>query len=304
MDRCSTVRPMTLNVPQPSMICCVVLVVLIVIVTSPLLLVGWASMLANCVALFLMLKHLVWMASPHASRTGNFNERVAFYLLWPGMDVAAFVTNRHRPTRRPAGVVWGAAMAKTLLAVICVGLLIPFLNREYTVAVGVAGMLAGVLFFHSGLFHLLALMWQCAGRDIRPIMNAPLAATSLADFWGRRWNLAFRDAAALLVFRPTARRWGVAAATLITFFVSGLLHDAVISLPARGGYGLPTLYFLLQYVGMMFERAVFRNEMSFWKRVANRATTALVIVLPLPLLFHRPFADNVILPLPEMFKRL
>ncbi len=188
-------------------------------------------------------------------------------------------------------------MLKVLLAIACLMVLAPFATSGHTLAVGIAGMLAGVLLIHGGLFHLLALYWQSAGRPVRPIMNAPLAATSLADFWGRRWNLAFRDAAALLVFRPAARRWGVAAATFATFFASGVLHDALISLPARGGYGLPTVYFLLQYVGLMFERRVLRGESSGWKRLATRAMAALVVVLPLPLLFHRPFAENVVVPI-------
>jgi hypothetical protein len=33
--------------------------------------------------------------------------------------------------------------------------------------------------------------WRLAGVDRRPLFLAPLRSTSLAEFWGRRWNLAF-----------------------------------------------------------------------------------------------------------------
>jgi D-alanyl-lipoteichoic acid acyltransferase DltB (MBOAT superfamily) len=126
-------------------------------------------------------------------------------------------------------------------------------------------------------------------------MNRPLAADSLVDFWSRRWNLAFRDAAALLIFRPLARRWGATIALAGTFLASGLFHEVVISLPARGGYGLPTIYFLIQFAGTIIQRHFISRDNSHW-HLPTRLTTALVILTPLPLLFHPPFCERVIIP--------
>jgi Membrane bound O-acyl transferase family len=297
MDRSPSIIVTATYFPPTALSCVVAGACLAATFASPLLLVGWASMLVNCAAIFLLLKHSVWTLSPRASRSASPRERAEFYLLWPGMDVAAFLTRSPPPTRNPYAFDWAAAVVKVVLAAVCFGMLLPYMQRGHSVAIGVAGMLCGVLLFHSGLFHLVALVWRRAGRAVKPIMNAPLAASSLAEFWGRRWNLAFRDAAALLIFRPTARRWSVATATLATFLASGLLHDAVISLPARGGYGLPTLYFLLQCAGLMIERTLFGSRLNRWKRLGRRALTAVVVIVPLPLLFHQPFAENVILPL-------
>jgi alginate O-acetyltransferase complex protein AlgI len=298
MERCQTIAPRTIEFAPPVITTGgTIVAALFVVVTSPIVLVGWASMLVNCIALFLTMKQLVWFASPQANKSANLSERTAFYLLWPGMDLAAFQSRRPQELRIAAPSEWAAAAAKILLSAIVIGLLLPSTDHGFSTWVGIAGMLAGVLLVHCGLFHLLALIWQAAGSNVRPIMHAPLAATSLADFWGRRWNLAFRDAAALILFRPAAQRWGVAAATLLTYLASGLLHDALISLPARGGYGMPTLYFMLQYVGVICERLVFRDKTRKWNRVANRATTAITVILPLPLLFHKPFSENVILPI-------
>src|SRR5436190_2234880 len=55
-------------------------------------------------------------------------------------------------------------------------------------------------------------------------------------------------------FRPLRTRIGVVGATLGAFAVSGLIHELVIAVPARGGYGLPTTYFLLQGVAVCAER--------------------------------------------------
>ena len=118
--------------------------------------------------------------------------------------------------------------------------------------VGMAGL---VLLLHFGTFQIVALMWQAAGVNAKPIMSAPLRATSLAEFWGKRWNLGFRQLGYELIFRPLHRVLGVELAGLLVFLVSGLIHDLVISVPARGGYGLPTGYFLLQGAGITMEHS-------------------------------------------------
>src|SRR6185436_15693327 len=88
-----------------------------------------------------------------------------------------------------------------------------------------------------------------------PIMNAPLRSSSLADFWGLRWNLGFNGPARELLLKPLTPHVGAATASLLIFILSGLLHELVISVPARGGYGLPSAYFLLQAAGMRLERS-------------------------------------------------
>lgn len=133
------------------------------------------------------------------------------------------------------------------LADFCFGILLLFVavktvNSHPLIGgwLGMAGI-AFVLLF--GLVRLLSILWRRAGVNAQPIMNAPILATSLTDFWGRRWNLAFRDLAHTHVFRPLVKNVGIAGATMAVFLVSGLIHDAAISTSAQAGYGLP-LYIL------------------------------------------------------------
>jgi D-alanyl-lipoteichoic acid acyltransferase DltB (MBOAT superfamily) len=128
------------------------------------------------------------------------------------------------------------------------------------------------------------------------IMSAPLRSTSLDEFWGRRWNLGFRQLSHELIFRPLHRRLGVDAAGFLVFAVSGLIHDLVISLPARGGYGLPTIYFLLQGTGMTIEHSRFGKRFELGHGVRGWFFTAVFVAGPAFWLFHPWFVLRVILP--------
>jgi alginate O-acetyltransferase complex protein AlgI len=153
-------------------------------------------------------------------------------------------------------------------------------------------MIGMILVLHFGMFALLAIAWRAYGLDVRPIMDAPLNSTSLGEFWGRRWNGAFNQLAFENIFRPVARSTGPILGTIVAFLASGLIHELVISLPARTGYGLPTAYFLLQGCGVIIQHRVPRIRHG----MAGQFFTAFVVAVPAFWLFHPPFVRNVILP--------
>ena len=156
------------------------------------------------------------------------------------------------------------------------------------------GMVGIILTLHFGLFHFIALFWQGRGIVAEPIMRAPLTAASLGDFWGKRWNLGFRFLSHEYVFHPVSRVAGTLPAILVAFVASGLIHELVISLPARGGYGLPTLYFSLQGLGVVIERSSAGTVLH--NPVTGRLFALLCTVAPLYWLFHPLFVKRVILP--------
>jgi alginate O-acetyltransferase complex protein AlgI len=180
-----------------------------------------------------------------------------------------------------AGLVWALARRAFVIA--------PLLAAW----VGMIGLAFGL---HFGLFHLLSLAWRSRGVDAPRLMDAPLRAKSLAEFWGRRWNLGFSVPARRLLFQPLAARMGNARAALAVFLVSGWLHELVISLPARGGFGLPTAYFALQGVAGIFERSAVGRRWGLGRGWRGGLFTLAITGGPVFWLFHPPFARRVILP--------
>jgi alginate O-acetyltransferase complex protein AlgI len=157
--------------------------------------------------------------------------------------------------------------------------------------------MAGFSFvMHFGLFDLLAAGWRRAGVPVEKLFVCPVAARSLTDFWGNRWNQAFSSFARDLLFRPAARQVSSASATLVVFGFSGLVHELVISVPARGGYGGPMFYFLLQGMLVVVENIPLVRARLRQRPWCARLGTAVAVLVPVPLLFHPPFLQNVVLP--------
>ncbi|XP_020084221.1 long-chain-alcohol O-fatty-acyltransferase-like [Ananas comosus] len=94
-------------------------------------------------------------------------------------------------------------------------------------------LLLGILCFHIyvSLELLLALSAAAArgalGVELEPQANKPYLATSLGDFWGRRWNLMVSAALRPAVYHPVRARLGRAAGVVAAFLVSGLMHEAM-----------------------------------------------------------------------------
>jgi alginate O-acetyltransferase complex protein AlgI len=253
---------------------------------------AWGFMWLMAVAIFFGCKWLtLGIASRRSTRVCPFRA-MAYFFAWPGMDATRFLSPNL------AALVPRSAMLKTISLAVARVLLGTFLlfaiARRTTdpILSGWIGMVGMILILHFGLFAVVSAAWRALRVDAAPIMDAPLRSTSVAEFWGRRWNGAFNDLALGLVFRPLARRAGVTGATLSAFAVSGLIHELVISFPAGAGYGLPTGYFLLQGLAVLAQRksAALRGDISGW------LLTMIVVAAPAFWLFHPPFVTRVILP--------
>lgn len=250
---------------------------------------GWVAMLALAATEFGALK----LATLGGLPAGVGRGRLAGYLgAWPGMNARAFFAPG--PAPRPAVGEWCFAAAKLGGGAGLVAWATGGAPAGWAAPVGLTGLILAV---HFGVFHLLSCAWRAAGVAAPPIMRAPIAATSLADLWGTRWNLAFADGARRFLVAPLARPLGARGAGWVVFAVSGLVHETVISLPARGGWGGPTLYFLLQAAGVAVERSVPGRRLGLGHGVRGWLWTGLVAAAPLPLLFHAPFVERVGAPL-------
>jgi alginate O-acetyltransferase complex protein AlgI len=158
-------------------------------------------------------------------------------------------------------------------------------------------MLGAVLIVHFGVFHLLSLIWRARGINAQPIMRSPVTATALSRFWSGAWNAAFSDFMHERCLKPLARHVAPQIACMVVFALSGVLHELVISLPARGGYGLPTVYFLVQGLGVLVERNPLARKLGFGAGWKGRVFVACVAGFPALWLFHPKFIHVVILPM-------
>ena len=244
----------------------------------------WVRMWLLAAGGYFGLKALVAINSQPATK-----DITTWIWLCPTLNLTAFLQRRDPSAAEALKLALSGLVNITFGAVLLWGVARCFATMP--LLAGWIGMTGLIFMLHFGTFHLATAFWKWKGRAIEPLMKCPVAAESLADFWGRRWNTAFRDAITLLVFRPAARRWGASRAHWLVFLISGLLHEVVISLPAWGGWGGPTGYFLLQAAGMALER-----RLRIPRGAAGRLWALAFLLIPLGFLFHPPFVQRVMLP--------
>ena len=137
----------------------------------------------------------------------------------------------------------------------------------------------------------VTILWLPSGRLLPVLHRNPFAARSVADFWGRHWNLWMSDWFRDAIFKPLRRR-PVLAVWLI-FFLSGLLHEYVLNLAlwfvtGRKLFGTMMLYFLLQAAGVLLERRFLKEHAR-----ANLLFTWLIVLAPVPLVFHESMLRTI-----------
>jgi hypothetical protein len=256
----------------------------------------WLFMCAMACAIYAGCKWLTYCAARTRHRSPDGLRAIGYLLAWPGMDAPAFLRATDRPAE-PRQSEWMFATFKTLLGAMLIWVVARTAYPGRPLLAGWLGMVGLILVLHFGTFHLLSLAWRRHGVKAAPVMRSPLLASSLADFWGQRWNTAFHELATRFTFRPLRPVFGVTGATLLVFLASGLVHELVISVPAHGGYGLPTGYFLIQGLGVTGERTRLGRRLGLGHGRGGWLFTLLVTAGPAFWLFPPPFVHNVVLPL-------
>jgi len=220
----------------------------------------------------------------------------AYLFFWPGLDPRVFV-NPVTEKRQASGYLWVNGLLQMLFGTVAIWAVPWGLPSNSPRGLRAwAGMIGFSLFVHFGMFDLLAAIWRIRGIPVEKLFSNPWRSVSLSDFWSNRWNRSFSQFSGSLVFRPLARRWGIRWASLAVFIFSGFLHEMMISVPARGGYGGPLAYFILNGLGICIEtRSDWRKLTRRWP-VLGRVWAMALVLVPLPLLFHYPFQDQVVIP--------
>jgi hypothetical protein len=255
----------------------------------------WVFMWLLSAAIFAGCKWLTWRRT--VATGAQWWQHAGYLLAWPGLDADAFLSSKRLPPKeRVHPREWSFAALRLVIGVTLFWVVAGLVSEDHKIIFGWLGMIGLILMLHFGAFHLLSCAWRSLGIDARPLMNRPLSSVSVGEFWGRRWNTAFRDLTHRFLFRPLNSKLGPRWAILAGFVFSGLIHDVVISVPAGGGYGGPTLFFGTQAVAMFAERSRAGRAIGLGRGWRGRLFTMLTLVLPAYGLFHPPFVRNIIVP--------
>ncbi|GBG34192.1 Acyl-CoA--sterol O-acyltransferase 1 [Hondaea fermentalgiana] len=174
-----------------------------------------------------------------------------------------------------------------ILCASCVGALVlrNRLPRPFAFAVGT---LAGAMYLHSCLVILdsaLGLVTSQMAIEVPPAQNSPLLAQSVAEFWGKRWNLLVQELLESYIYIPLRTRLNLARpfAVMATFVASGLIHTPQLfaaGMPVQDAVMMAS-YFILQPFLLMVEQAI---GVTRWKStLSRRVWTICAIGLPLPM---------------------
>ncbi|MBC7782519.1 MAG: hypothetical protein H7144_01660 [Burkholderiales bacterium] len=246
----------------------------------------WILMCAMTATILLGCKWLTWWSAEiHAPPSRH----VGYLLGWPGMDAERFLSPSPK-LQKPTRGEFLFAISKFLLGVALLLTATLLVDRNVIIAGWTALVGLSFLLLFGG-FHVLSCVWRFRGVDAEPLMHNPAVSRSVGEFWGRRWNMAFRDIAFRFLFRPLTRRIGPAWATMVGFVVSGVAHEMAITFPAGAGYGRPTLFFVIQGIAMLVERR------GLGARLRGHMWTVLVTAGSLAVLFPPEFFDRVIAPM-------
>ncbi|MEM7235501.1 MAG: MBOAT family protein, partial [Planctomycetota bacterium] len=263
-------------------------------------------MLAICGTLLFAMKSVVAVEHRASGRPAlSLLGWLGFGALWFGMRPQVFENVPGRPLGGSVELIAKGTKRVVLGAVfLAAAYLLPsriFGDEQESARVIFGTLLAlpGIsLVVHFGVFNIAAGLWRFAGANCASLFRAPLAATSLGEFWGRRWNLAFSEMTAIAVFRPLTRCLPDAGSRVLAFVFSGLLHELAISVPVQAGYGLPAAYFALHGLATIVERKLKQSgSRIFEKRWTAWVWTCTWLIVPAPLVFHVPFLKGCVWPL-------
>jgi len=236
------------------------------------------------------------------SLTLTFKQWLTFACGWAGMRAQPFETlgAARLPNAWPM-IRFGISriIAGLLLILLAHELvLLPLDHTLLYILISTVLLIALSLILHFGLLSISAGMWRLSGVNTYPLFKQPLKSKSLTELWGKRWNIAFIEMTTITIFRPLKHKIGAGAALLLSFAFSGLLHELALSVPVNSGYGLPMLYFIVQGVLVLIEKALADKKIVFLQnKVTAKIWTLFWIVAPAPLLFHAQFIKEIVWPL-------
>lgn len=235
--------------------------------------------LASVVLLFFVkIAALIWQLSDR-KRIESKLGIVAFIFVWPGVLLEGFQKRDSEPLSQTGERFLESWL--TFISGIFLLLISSILGRGESILWNYVALFSLLMIIHLGLVEVLADGLRLVGFQPKSLFDRPFLASTLADFWGRRWNLAFVDMNKLFILSPLKGRLPNGVLVFAIFIVSGVLHELAISYPDGVSWGWPMVYFLIQGLGVLIERKI----------PFHRVLVILWILLPVPLMFTPAFVN-------------
>ncbi len=255
----------------------------------------WALMWFITAAIFFSFKWLTWCMSRRP--LAGSPRRIAWWFFWPGMAVERFLSNRPQaPSIYPQPVEWLAASFKTGFGVALFPCGVELVRTGHHYLGGWCGMIGMVLILHFGAFHLVSCATEERESTHRRSWNVRCSLKVLASSGA---DVGTARSATQPMWRCFSQ-WPVVSAAQTAmwsvFLFSGLIHEAGISVPAGAGFGLPTLYFILQALALSLQNSAFGRRRSLGQAVPGRVVTLFAVFGFVPILFHPAFVYRVGVP--------
>ncbi|CAM8903186.1 unnamed protein product [Rhodiola kirilowii] len=223
----------------------------------------------------------------------------------PKSKLDATPRGRPAPDRDPGSQIWKPAMRYAVKAMLLAVLfkLYDFKARLHPTAI----LFLYCFHIYFVLEFILAVVGAAAraglGLELEPQFNEPYLATSLKDFWGKRWNLVVTSILRPTVYEPTmniitgptcqlSRNQAEPIAVLATFGVSAIMHELMIyNLGRLHPTGKMSSFFLLHGLCVVSETAVLRRLKGKWRvpRVVSSSYTILIVMSTAIWLFFPDF---------------
>jgi Membrane bound O-acyl transferase family len=255
----------------------------------------WAFNIGQGAVLVVTMKIASLLCLPSGAWARFTRLRLLAYCVWIGMQPRQFLAGQRTAPGAPVPTVPG------LILNVLTGVVLLWIVPRLLPAATPRMIRFWIALIGLGFLRLLAqldfgaLIFRAMGFPVEKAWDYPIAATSLGDFWGRRWNRIVPGMLREVIFLPVARRAGARFALLAVFLYSGLYHE-IFSFLARSGYGGPTLYFLVQYLGVSVENI---RPARRWLRGhpwLARGWTWAVVILPVGLIVQPTLVEGYLIP--------
>ena len=221
--------------------------------------------------------------------------RFLAYCVWIGMQPRQFLVGERTAANAPIPTVSGFVLnvVTGLVLFWLVPRLLP-VATPWAIRFWIA--LVGFCFlFLIARFDFWALVFRAMGFAVEKLWDCPIAATSLGDFWGRRWNRIVPGFLREVIFLPVAPGAVPRSRSWPCFSIAACTTNASASWPARDTADRRCTSCCNASVSR--SRTPVRRRLMRGRLWLARAWTFAVVFLPVGLFLHPGLVDGYLVPM-------